>query len=153
MKSGDLTPDILEQILHDMASGCSLRSACASVGCSHVAFLRRVRTDKELEKKYVEAMEIRADGIFDELLEISDDGRNDYMEVLDKHGELKGYRENREFTGRSKLRVSTRQWMLSMLSPQKYGAKQTVDLNANVNVEGALAEGRLRAMNREKPED
>lgn len=152
MECGGLTPDILDQILHDIAEGKSLRSACSAVGCSHVAFLRKVKRDGgELEKKYTEAIEIRADGIFDEIIEISDDGRNDYMEMLDREGNLRGWRENGEFTSRSKLRISARLSVIAMMSPKKYGAKQQIDLNANVNVEGTLADGRRRAMARIKP--
>lgn len=142
----------LDKVLNDIASGMSLRSACKSMGVTAVSFLLHVRKDKNLEARYIEAKEMCADILASEILDIADDGSNDYMEVLDKQGNLKGYRENGEFVNRSKLRIESRKWLAAVTKPTVYGNKQQVDLNATVNVEETLSEGRKRAMEREKPE-
>lgn len=59
----------------------------------------------------------------DELLEIADDGTNDWMEKKNADGETIGWRENGEAMRRSQLRISTRQWIAERLLPKKYGAK------------------------------
>jgi len=60
------------------------------------------------------AREQRADFLLEEVLEISDDSRNDWMEI-------KGHEvENREVTSRSKLRAEVRLKLAAMLHPKKY---------------------------------
>lgn len=59
----------------------------------------------------------------DEILEISDDGSNDWMERLGKEGEPAGWQLNGEHVQRSRLRVDTRKWILSKLAPKRYGDK------------------------------
>jgi hypothetical protein len=61
----------------------------------------------------------------DELLEISDNGLNDWME---RNGEGNvGWLVNGEAIQRSKLRVDTRKWVASKLKPKKYGDRQTFE--------------------------
>lgn len=59
----------------------------------------------------------------DELLEVADDARNDWME---RHGEEDaGWVVNGEHIQRSRLRVDTRKWMLSKALPKVFGDKVT----------------------------
>ena len=44
-----------------------------------------------------------------------------------------GVIENREFVNRSKLRVDSRKWQLSKLLPKKYGEKQTIEHEGEIN--------------------
>jgi hypothetical protein len=61
----------------------------------------------------------------DELMEIADDGRNDWME---RHGEEDpGWQVNSEHIQRSRLRVDARKWTLSKVLPKIYGDKQEID--------------------------
>jgi hypothetical protein len=66
----------------------------------------------------VRAREAQADAIFDECLDIADDGSNDFM------GEDEKY--NGDAVARSKLRVDTRKWMAGKLAPKKYGDKTLI---------------------------
>jgi hypothetical protein len=59
----------------------------------------------------------------DEIVEIIDDGRNDWMERLDKEGQGIGWSLNGEHVARSKLRAEKRQWLLSKALPKIYGDK------------------------------
>jgi len=60
----------------------------------------------------------------DELLEVADDGKNDWME---RQGEddQKLYVLNGEHVQRSRIRVDTRKWLLSKALPKVYGDKLT----------------------------
>lgn len=78
---------------------------------------------KEFADMYVRAREIRADRMAESLLEIADDGRNDWMEEFDKDGESLGWKLNGEHVQRSKLRVDARKWLLAKMAPRKYGDK------------------------------
>jgi hypothetical protein len=73
--------------------------------------------------KYAQAREIQADGFVDEMVEIADDGTNDWMEKKNAEGASLGWQENGEVLRRSQLRIATRQWIAEKLKPKKYGAK------------------------------
>lgn len=57
----------------------------------------------------------------DEVMDISDDGANDWMQRNDPDNP--GYVVNGEHQARSRLRVDTRKWYLSKLAPKRYGDK------------------------------
>ena len=85
---------------------------------------RRLAADADFSARYGKAKEEAADAIFDEMLQISDDARNDWME---QHGEdAVGYKLNGEHIQRSRLRVETRKWVLGKLRPKVYGDKLAI---------------------------
>lgn len=65
----------------------------------------------------------------DEIIEIADDGSNDWMEREGKAA------PNGEMVNRSRLRVDTRKWLMSKMAPKKYGDKMSTELTANVQVD------------------
>lgn len=77
-----------------------------------------MRKDKELPNRYALARELQADALFDELLDIADDGRNDTY-VSDDGVAL----TNHEVLQRSRLRIDTRKWILSKMVPKTYGER------------------------------
>lgn len=74
-------------------------------------------------ERYARACDVRADAIFEEMLSIADDGRNDWMEQHNSDGEVIGFRENGEALRRSALRIEARKWMLGKMKPKVYGDK------------------------------
>lgn len=112
---------IIEDVLAEIASGRSLRSVCSDNGMPSVkTFLGWIKDDEDvLGKQYARACEMRADAIFEEVLEIADDGIND---TYTKDGnEI----TNHDVIARSRLRVDARKWMLGKMRPKKYGDKVT----------------------------
>ena len=84
----------------------------------------------------------------EEILEIADDARNDYMEKLDDSGNLLGYTLNGEHVQRSRLRIDTRKWLMSKQNPKVYGDKLDMTTNGNdigVSLSASQAEQLLRA--------
>jgi hypothetical protein len=81
----------------------------------------------EFAELYAQAREMQAHRLFNELLEIADDAKNDWMERNCKEGEAPGYVANAEHIARSRLRVDTRKFMLAKVLPKIYGEK--LDLN------------------------
>ena len=63
--------------------------------------------------------------IADELLEIADDGRNDWMQRRG-NDERGGCELNGEHIQRSRVRIDTRKWLLSKMLPKVYGDKSEV---------------------------
>lgn len=86
-----------------------------------------LRAHAEFSEQYAQAKAEAADALVEEMLDIADDGTNDWMEMHDQDGECVGYKVNGEHVQRSKLRVDTRKWIAAKLKPKKYGEK--VDLN------------------------
>ena len=74
--------------------------------------------------QYARAREIGYHAMADELMEIADDGANDWMERNGQESE--GWQVNGECIQRSRLRVDTRKWMLSKTLPKIYGDKQEI---------------------------
>lgn len=69
-------------------------------------------------EQYARAREIQADALFDEILDIADDGLND--KYVDENGIE---RTDQDVIARSRLRVDARKWMAGKLRPKKYGDK------------------------------
>jgi terminase small subunit-like protein len=59
----------------------------------------------------------------DDLLEIADDGRNDWVEKRNAAGEVIGWTVNGEHIQRSRARLETRKWLMSKRAPKRYGDK------------------------------
>jgi hypothetical protein len=115
--------EVFDSICTQIADGKSLRSICAQDGMpTTTSVMRWLKEDDggELREQYTRAREAQADTIFDEILEIADDGRNDWME---QRGESEGYTLNGEHVQRSRLRIDARKWMAGKLRPKVYGDK------------------------------
>lgn len=86
-------------------------------------FFEWLEADESLAKRYARAKELQAEYSEGLLLQIADDGRNDFMET--EYGD----KYNGEHVQRSKLRIETRQWLMGKLRPKKYGTdKSQVEL-------------------------
>lgn len=120
----DYSPEMAARICEGLATGRSLRSVCREEGmpCLASIFLW-ISKYPEFSDQYAKAKQTGLEALAEDLLEISDDGQNDWMENNDPDNP--GYRLNGEHIQRSKLRVDTRKWLLSKLVPKKYGDKMT----------------------------
>lgn len=73
-------------------------------------------------EQYEKARNIQAELMFEELLDIADDGSNDFYERENKDGSSYTVTDS-EVIGRSRLRVDVRKWYLSKVLPKKFGDK------------------------------
>jgi hypothetical protein len=113
-----------------IAEGMSLRKVCLEDGMpDKTTVLRWLARHEEFRTQYAEAKEIGAMVWAEEILEIADDGSNDYMEKLDDEGKAAAWKFMGENVQRSKLRVDSRKWLLSKLMPKKYGDKIQQELS------------------------
>ena len=141
--------EIAERILQMIMDGMSLREICSQPDMParstiHLWVAKDQETMREengkkisdydlFSDRYAQAMEIRAYEMFDELLEIADDGTNDWM-LRNNDGET-SYVVNGEAMQRSRLRVDTRKWALSKMIPKRFGDKVEVD---NTSSDGSM---------------
>lgn len=114
-------------ICEKLASGQSLRSICDQAEMpAKATVLRWLRDNEAFRAQYTRAREDQADSIFDEMLEIADDGEFDYeTKTRDDGSEYEAV--NHDHIQRSKLRIEARKWVLGKMSPKKYGER--IDLN------------------------
>ena len=117
-------------ICAELAAGKGLREICAAEDMpSKTSVFRWLQTNKAFRDQYAQARETQAEVLADELVEIADDGTNDWMERNGKDGESAGWALNGEHVQRSKLRIDTRKWVLSKLLPKKYGDRVTQEIS------------------------
>ena len=91
------------------------------------------------------ARELQAEHFVDELSLIADDGRNDFMEKVRQNGET-FVDANREHLERSKIRISTRQWIIERILAGKYGPKPQVVVQNNQQNVVSLDRPKLRSL-------
>lgn len=125
------------EICERLAGGESLRSICLDAGTpGQTTVFRWLHENAEFREQYARAREAQADALFDEILDIADDGSNDWMERRQENGEdCRGWQENGEALRRSALRVDARKWMAGKLRPKVYGEKQAVDVRHSLTDE------------------
>lgn len=143
------TNKLADKICQMIAQGQSVRSICAKKDMiSMQTFFRWLRENDKFREQYARACEERLYMHTEEILEIADDARNDYMEKLDDSGNLLGYTLNGEHVQRSRLRIDTRKWLMAKQNPKVYGDKLDMTTNGNdigVSLSASQAEQLLRA--------
>lgn len=119
---------LADRVLKELALGKTVRRACAKDGMPSVATVYKWLQEVEgFSERYFEAKEWGVEALADQVLDIADDGTNDFMEDQYMKGKTPGYQLNGENIQRSKLRVDTRLKLMSKLKPTKYGDKQFVE--------------------------
>jgi hypothetical protein len=145
------TQDIADRICSELAEGKSLRQILKAEDLPGQTTVFRWLAEKpEFEKQYAHAREAQAEKLADEIIDIADDGTNDYgfKESEDTDGEGAKPVFLPEQVQRSKLRVDARKWVASKLHPKKYGDYQRIDAQVSVSIADRLKEARERAKRR-----
>lgn len=129
----DYSQELVDAICERIADGESLRSICSEDAMPNRATVFRwLSIHKEFSDQYTKAKDEQAETLFDEILDIADDGRNDYMESSDDEGGL-AFKLNGEHIQRSRLRIDARKWMAGKLRPKKYGEKVELEHSGHVS--------------------
>lgn len=127
-RPSDFSDAMAAEICDRLCAGESLRTICRDEHmpvCSTVFVW--LSKHKAFAEQYARARDVQADAIFEEILDIADDARNDWME---RRGEDDaGWQANGEHIQRSRLRVDARKWMAGKLAPKKYGEKTALELS------------------------
>lgn len=88
------------------------------------------RRHPEFRIMYAQAKREQIEFLTEEIMEIADDGRNDWMQMEDKKSACLGWQINSEHVQRSRLRIDTRKWLAAKLVPRVYGdAKEADQIN------------------------
>lgn len=86
----------------------------------------------EFAERYARAKEAQAERFAEELQEIADDGRNDWIERENSRTGQTYVALSEEAIARSRLRVETRKWLMSKFKPKKYGERIDVDVKGEI---------------------
>jgi hypothetical protein len=118
--------EIADEVCRRLEGGESLRAICRDEGRPHESTVRLWALDDRegFAARYARARELQYYAIADELLEIADDGRNDWMQR--RGDERGGWELNGEHIQRSRVRLDTRKWLLSKMLPKVYGDRTEV---------------------------
>jgi hypothetical protein len=136
-RPSEFSQDIADQVCGLIAEGKSLRKICEREDMPDKSTVFRwLAKNKEFRDQYALAREAQMDAMAEDILDISDDGTNDF-----------GFKEGEEASGaganpvflaehvqRSKLRVESRKWLMGKLAPKKYGDRTETDLNVKGSV-------------------
>lgn len=129
------TPELGDLLCAEIAEGKSMARICNGNEALPTArtVYKWLREEPEFLRNYELAKADQADFLAEEILEIADNGSNDWIAEHGDDGAVTAYKLNGEAIQRSRLRVDARKWIASKLKPKKYGDRQTQEL--------ALAEG------------
>lgn len=100
------TTALTDIICERIADGENLRSICRDEAMSiKLTVLAWLADDDKtaFRTKYAQAREIQADGFVDEMVEIANEGTNDWIEKKNADGETTGWQENGEALRRSQV--------------------------------------------------
>ena len=120
---------LADRIIEYISSGMSLRETCRQedVGVDPATVMDWEKSDREgFSPRYARAIEKQLMMWGDQIIEISDDGSNDYMDRQNKDGSVDVVL-NQEHVQRSRLRIDARKWVLSKLMPKRYGEKTILE--------------------------
>lgn len=119
------TKELGDEICEKLAEGISLRTVCLDPKIPTASSVFRwLRTNEEFRKQYARAKEESADAMAEELLDIADDGKNDWM--TRNFGKEQVRVVDNEALQRSRLRVDVRKWLMSKMKPKKYNDKMDI---------------------------
>lgn len=107
-------------IATELAHGRSLRSICQDEGMPDRLTVNRWLLDgkhDEFRNQYEIARLVQADTYFDDIIEIADGTEAEATQSDDEEA------QTAESINRARLRVDARKWVVSRLSPKRYGDK------------------------------
>jgi hypothetical protein len=133
-RATEYDPAIADKICSALADARSLRSICLDDGMpAQSTVFKWLSEQPSFSEQYARAREAQADAIFDEMLDIADDGSNDWMKITRQDGSTDEVL-NHEHVQRSKLRIDARKWMAGKLRPKVYGDKLEVEHQGGVTL-------------------
>jgi len=122
-------PDIATAICERIALGETLASINDDPTMpSSSTIMRWVFSIPEFQEQYRLARDIQAELQVDEIIDIADDGRNDWVEKRRANGDT-FIVPDREHISRSALRIESRKWIASHRLPKRYGNRFSAEVS------------------------
>jgi hypothetical protein len=130
--------NIKAKLLVLIPQGWTIRQVLAEPDMCSMSYLFRdlLPHDEDFSKQYARALELRNEYWAEEMVEIADDGRNDWMTRM--YGDTEIDVPNPEVTKRSQIRIETRKWLMGKSQPKKYGDKTIVSGDPDAPIQQAF---------------
>lgn len=116
-------PATAEVICARLADGETVTDICKTPGMPHRQTVHQWRMrHPEFAERYARAREIGMETMADDILAISDDDSNDYVDGQANHANVQ----------RARLMVDTRKFLMAKLAHRVYGDRQQLEVSGNV---------------------
>lgn len=126
--------EVFTTICHRLAEGETLSAICRDEDMPHRSNVHMwLIKDEELHDRYMRAREIQAEVYVDQIMDIADDSRNDYMLVKNADGSEREVVDH-ENIQRARLRIDARKWVAGKAKPKKYGESKHLDVEQGVTI-------------------
>lgn len=119
-------PENMDLICTRIAEGFTLRQIAREIGCDNSAIVHWYAEDAIFAQRYARAKEAQAEHFAEEIVEISDDGTNDWQQRELEDGTVVEV-PDQEHIQRSRLRVDARKWLMAKMAPKRYGERMQVE--------------------------
>jgi hypothetical protein len=119
-----ITVDVLAGIARKVEEGMTLTAAVELAGFKPSSVRAALRRHPEMDAEFERARKASADAFADQVIEISDTDPD---------------------PRRARVRGDARKWFAGVVDPKRYGPKMDLTVNTNVDIAGAISEGRSRA--------
>ena len=118
-----------KRIFEELCRGDSLRTVCLAddMPCRAIVFRWLSDPDHPFVDQYTRAREIQAEVMVDDIIDIADDSRNDWIDKKVAGGEIRVV--DPESLQRTKIRLDARKWAAGKIKPKKYGPRTQTDVS------------------------
>lgn len=113
------TPEIAAAICTDIAIGHTVAQAAGNAGIDPNTIYAWRLQHADFGEIFARAKAAQMDYFAEEIIEIADDGLNDWMQREARNGSITVL--NDEHVQRSRLRIDTRKWLMARMAPRRYG--------------------------------
>lgn len=115
----DYNPEVIAEICARLMEGKSLKAICEDEAMpAYRTVFKWLAAHDEFVQLYARARLVQADTHFDDVIDIADDGKRDYVPDADGRQVV-----DHDHIARSRLRVDARKWAAARLNPKKYGER------------------------------
>lgn len=122
-RPNEYAPEIAQEVCKRLQAGPTLREVCRAEYMPAASTVRLwVQERPDFAEQYARARELGYLEMADEVLEIADDGTNDWIDRQRQDGSTERVFDSEHYQ-RSKLRYEARRWLLSKCLPKIYGDK------------------------------
>lgn len=113
----------VDAVITDVLDGLALREAIKKHKLDAVRLNEILASDRDLSRRYTQAMEVRADIMADEIVFIAD---------------------TEDDAQKARNRIEARKWLAAKFKPKTYGERLDINVAQSISIDTALSEARSR---------
>lgn len=130
--------EIVQSICEQIAEGSSLRTICKRPGMPALSTVMLwLNQFTEFSEQFTRGCELRAQVHAEEIIEIADDSRRDYVERKRKDG-TPYLAFERDHVERAKVRIDARLRLMAAMNPKRFGQKVDVNHSGTITLEALI---------------